>query len=71
MCGWTIYRHPLDFPDHYVVRQWWVLEGGVLVAKLVGIVCHSLEEAREQIPPSAICIPREDADDAVIVETYL
>jgi hypothetical protein len=70
MCGWTIYCRPLDFPNHYVIRQWDVTDDG-LVWHLCACVCDSLAEAREQVPVGTICFPREELDDPVIVETWL
>lgn len=71
LCGWTIYRDPIDYPGHFVVRQWWVEDAGVIVHRTFAVVCHTIEEAREQVPPGAICFPRDPDDDPVIVETWM
>ena len=68
--GWTIYRHPIDFPQHIAVRQWWVSDLG-LVHRPIVVLCDSVEEAREQIPAGAICFVREDEDDPSIYETWM
>lgn len=70
LTGWTIFNHPSDYPQHIVVRRWWVVDGGIQHAG-VAVLCQSLEEAREQIPVGTIRFEREEADDAVIIETWL
>jgi hypothetical protein len=70
-CGWTIYWHPLDYPQHFAVRMWWVTDVGVVAHHLYACLCDSLDEAREQIPNGTIRFPRDPDDDAVIVETWM
>ena len=69
LCGWTIYNRPLDFPNHFAVRQWVVTDDGLLMHKFA-CVCDTLEEARECIPVGTLCFPREEDDDPVIVESW-
>lgn len=69
--GWTIYYRPLDFPNHYVVRMWFIPEPGVVAHHGIACLCGSLDEAREQVPQGTIRVPREPEDDAVIIETWL
>jgi hypothetical protein len=71
MVGWTIYYRPLDFPDHFAVRMWMVGEGSELIWRNIACVCRTLEEAREQVPTGTVCMPREDEDDPVIVESWI
>lgn len=71
LCGWTIYFHPLDFPEHYAVRMWFVGDEQIIYWHPFAIVCNTLEEAREQVPAGAIKVPREPGDDVVILETWL
>ena len=71
-CGWTIYANTTDYPHHYAVRMWMVVDdSGVVHHRPVAVLCDTLEEAREQVPAGAICVGREDADDPVIVESWL
>jgi len=35
------------------------------------IVADTLEEVRALLPPGLICMPRDVADDGVIVETWI
>jgi hypothetical protein len=41
-----IYDHPLDYPDHFVVRVWDMDDS--LSPRPVGALCGSLPEARAQ-----------------------
>jgi len=68
---WTIYDHPLDFPAHFVVRMHVVDGSGEPKVYCFGVVCLSLEDAREQVPVYCTRLPREPADDPMIVETWL
>jgi hypothetical protein len=68
---WTIYGHPLDFPAHFVVRLHLVDGSGEPKVYRFGVVCDSLEEARQQVPVYCAVLPREAADDPNIVETWI
>jgi len=71
-CGWTIYYRPLDFPHHYAVRMWRLVEDSAVPQHyLVAGLYDTLEEARMDIPVGTICVGREEADDPIIVETWL
>ena len=66
---YTVYDHPTDYPDNFVVRLF-------LNDKPTDAVwmADSLEEAREIIQTLAagsVCLHRRDMDDAKIVETWL
>jgi hypothetical protein len=64
---YTIYDHPRDFPDYYVVTK-------ALVGTNLSIVfgrAESLDEARDLIPEGLHWMPRWDGDDPVIVEVWL
>lgn len=62
----VVYERPLDHPEKFVVRLW-EADKPTLNAWLF----DSLEAAREAIPKGLFVIPRADADDKVIVETWL
>lgn len=70
ICGWTIYVHPLDFPEHYAVRMWVVVEGAVVHMPIAGLY-DTLEEARFDIPVGLYQVDRDPDDDPVIVESWL
>lgn len=65
---WTIYDHPKDWPDHFVVRRWY----GLIREEAV-ILCDTLVEAREYITEQGGSVPlqRDERDDPVIIETWL
>lgn len=68
----TIYRHPSDFPKHYVVRGAIdVLEANVQAALLFACLCDTLEEARQSLPWPMTWIGRDDDDEPQIVESWL
>ena len=69
---WTIYKNPRDIPGKYVVRRCVVYAGQEPVHDLVPqIVCDTLEEARQAIPSDLFNLGRKEADDPVIVETWI
>ncbi len=69
---YTIYDHPADYPEHWVVRAWWVdrdylepFPGGVALAE-------TLQGARDALPiPNLTRLPPMPGDDPTIVETWL
>ena len=65
----TVYNSPKDFPGKHVVRMW-LVSHEVKSTNLVGVF-DTLEQARAFVPPDLIRMPREEADDPVIVETWL
>jgi hypothetical protein len=69
--GYVITAHPSDYPDKYVVRahHWAGLEH--LVSLTPEAVVDSLEEARREVPPGLLRVPRYVEDDPVIVEWWL
>jgi hypothetical protein len=69
----TIYEHPKDHPEHYVVRRFEVTESGPVPSR--DFTLHdTLEQARESVAkrsPHLMCFERAPDDDPVIVETWL
>jgi hypothetical protein len=63
---WTIYDHPKDYPNYFVVR---VFLGGQPTDR--AFLCNSLEDARKLVPSDKFCIQRDPSDDPVIVETWI
>lgn len=66
---YTIFDHPDDFPDHFVVRHFQVAGGE---PQPLGFqLAHSLEEARAMVPARAdYCLGRDPSDHPNIVETW-
>ena len=67
---WTIYDHPTDMPDGFVVRRWQITKGGA-VPDPEARLAMTLEEARTLIPPGLYRLERVAEDDPKIVETWL
>jgi len=63
---WTVYMNPKDYPGKFVARCWDLDKPTTNV-----IVADTLEEVRALLPPGLICMPRDVADDGVIVETWI
>ena len=65
---WTIYDHPLDQPEHFVVRVWW----GILPDP-AGYLFATLDAAREWIEQEggSVKLMRNAGDDRVIVESWI
>lgn len=67
----TIYDHPADHPDHFVVRGWTIGPGAPIPDDEV-LLADTLELARELVPPASdTCLPRQPNDDPKIIETWL
>ena len=67
---YTIYEHPTDYPDGYVVRRW-LVEAGAPPTPLGAHRAPTLDAVRALLPPGLARLPRELEDDPVIVETWL
>lgn len=69
---WTIYDHPLDYPDFWVVRRWFVVSGNPEpVADVLPRIASSLAEARSLVPKGLYRLHRQEGDDPFVVETWL
>ena len=67
---WTIYDHPRDYPDHFVVRRCSITREG-LKPDPQAHLATSLEDARRLIPEGLYRMPRFADDDPVIVEVWI
>lgn len=67
---WVIYKHPSDFPNQFVVREWWIVYGDPEVSDTFQ-TADTIEDARQLIPAALHCIPRDPADEPQIVETWI
>jgi hypothetical protein len=69
---WTIYAHPAEYPDGYVLRKWYIGTGlGVGPIPARAWCLPDLEAAQDLLPPGLHCVPRSPNDDPSIVETWL
>jgi hypothetical protein len=60
----AIYDHPTDYPDHWIVRTWYVTDNGIKPDPSA-VLCRSVERARHHIQkerPGAILIDANDPD---------
>jgi hypothetical protein len=68
---WTIYQSPKDYPGKFVCRLWRVTRDGEGPTD-IGFVEDTLDAVRARLMGKGLCrIPRESADDPVIVESWL
>lgn len=68
---WTIFDHPADYPDHFVVRRYEVDSAGSRPTDDIRLY-HELSFARAALESGGLtCIPRHPADDPCVVETWL
>lgn len=68
---WTVYEHPADYPDSYVVRRSVVRssrEGGIELGE--AWAAPTLDAVRKFIPPGLYRQVRAPDDDPVIVEAW-
>ena len=63
---WTIYDHPADHPDCFVVRLWHNEKPTV-----TKYLAETLEDARNLIPPDKARVPRNLKDRRSIVESWI
>lgn len=65
---WTIYDHPIDYPDHFVARCFIGEQptSSTIVADNIETVRHIL-----CVEMGLVCLTRSPEDDPKIVETWL
>ncbi len=63
---WTVYDHPRDAPDEFLARKY-VLDQPTTVT----VRGRTLDDVRSLLPPGLYRLPRQPADDPVIVEVWL
>lgn len=68
---WVIYRHPIDFPQHYVVRPQTLVRGEMEPRKhQCGCLYTTLEEARRNMG-DLYNLGRHPDDVPTIVEVWI
>lgn len=68
---WTIYERPKDYPESFVVREWWLTSGGIAALAPPVAVVGTLDEARAAVPAGKRNLGRPSEVDPVIVEVWL
>lgn len=67
---WTVYDHPTDFPDAYVVRAHRIMAGHSEPTDQI-FLANTLEEVRALLPPGLHRLARNEGDDPKIVESWI
>ena len=66
---WVVYQRPAEFPDRYIARPF--LTRPVVKPLLCHLEAPTLEELRKQLPSDLAYLRRFEADDPVILETWV
>lgn len=64
---WTIYDHPKDFPNNYVARCF--VNGRPTDSLIIYPEIQPLRDLFEGM--GLVCMPRDENDDPVIVESWI
>ena len=67
---WTVYDHPLDYPDYFVARKSVVGVNAVTMTHEM-FMADTLDELRKLLPAGLYRIHRYEQDDPMIVEVWL
>jgi hypothetical protein len=69
----TVYRHPRDYPDKYVVRRWRIGRnpGEPEADADWFFLGDTLDEVRAHIPGDCVMMTRHPRDEPQIVETWI
>lgn len=63
---WTVYDHPLDYPEYFVVRRW------ELTSPREHYLFASLGKAQAFLVSKGLArLPRFEQDDPKIIETWI
>lgn len=68
---WTIYRHPRDYPQGFVVRRCWVGQDGDVEHETSASYAGDLSSARRHVPEGMVCTARHPEDDPAIAEVWI
>jgi hypothetical protein len=67
---WVVYDHPSDYPQQYVARQHIIgVAGQRPTGRMMAGTLDSIRAALANL--DLVCLARSEADDPVIVETWL
>ncbi len=69
---YTVYEKPLDHPEHWVVRAWYLVPGtSEPIPDPRPLLANTLEDARKLVPAELYNLGRFHEDDPFIVETWV
>ncbi|MGL5922209.1 hypothetical protein [Chroococcidiopsis sp.] len=71
MKTYTIYAHPRDYPNHFVMRVFKIKPNVAPIPTGAVAIAPTLEEIRMSIPIECVRIERDERDDPVIIETWI
>jgi hypothetical protein len=71
MTQYVIYDHPRDYPDHFVLRRWYIYATGDARMGLEAVLSDSADDLRELIPPDLVLIGPAPNDDHSIAEVWV
>lgn len=66
---WTVYDHPLDFPQEIVARKTVLNRYGPVPTDDI-VTGSTIDEVRAQLPPGLAMVTRSPDDDPKIVEVW-
>jgi hypothetical protein len=69
LLAWSIYDHPLDYPNSFVCRPF-ATKGGAVPLDVV-LRANTLAQIRAMLPYGLACFSRSPSDPAFLVETWI
>lgn len=67
---WTIYDHPLDFPDCFVARPQ-IIRPKTSGPMPMHLMAKELDALRALLPDGLTCLKRDPSDDPFIIEVWV
>ena len=67
---WVIYDHPKDFPNGFVLRPQFAVNGRVEISPLAWYA-DDPEKLRAIMPPCCVLFERSEGDDPAILESWM
>lgn len=71
MSLWTVYKHPKDFPRHFVARRFLIIRIGECPPTDDVVIGDTIDDVRAKLPPGLYRVDRQATDDPKIVEVWL
>ena len=71
MVHWTIYDHPKDYPDGYVLRAQFIMKDNSVRPDAIAWYADHPDKLRAIVPRDKVCLMRMPEDDPVILETWI
>lgn len=68
---WTIYDHPADYREGFVLRAHFVMDDGAVQADTAAWYADQVDKLRIMVPPDRVRMTRHPDDDPAILETWI